>query len=190
MMEDMSSSEQDDRDILVLHNQACPVCGKESATFSEYEIEDPYAGPIAIFTINCQACGFKNSDLEFIEPGQPAEYSVDIDSPEDLSIRVIKSGGCEIKIPNFRISVDSTMGNEGFVSNIEGVLQRFRDQVEFLKQDSDLEKEQRKKLKNLLKSIDQVFRGEKKITLKLKDDSGNSAIISDKAKLKKLSKSS
>lgn len=179
---------QDNRDILIVDNQACPVCGKDKATFSEYEIEDAFAGPIAIFSIKCHACGFKNSDLEFLELGEPAEYTVEIETPEDLNIRVIKSGACEIKIPNFRISVDSTMGNEGFISNIEGIIERFKQQILFLKDDSELEKEQKKKLKNILKGLEEVKRGEKKITVKLIDDSGNSAIVSDKVVVKKLKK--
>lgn len=178
--------ENNQRDILVVNNQQCPVCAKEEATFTEYEIEDAFAGPIAIFSIKCNACGFKNSDLEFIEPGQPAEYTLDIESKEDLAIRVIKSGECEIKIPSFRISVDSTMNSEGFISNVEGVLTRFQQQISLLKNDMDLEKEQRKKVKNILKGLDQVFAGEKKIKLKLIDKGGSSAIISDKVKVKKL----
>lgn len=175
-----------EKDILIVENQQCPVCSQNKAVFSEYETEDPFAGPIAIFTIKCLACGFKNSDLEFINPGKPAEYSIDIESKDDLDIRVIKSGACEIKIPSFRISVDSTMGSEGFISNIEGVINRFRSQIHLLKDDSDLDKAQRKKIKNILKGLDEVLAGEKKITIKLKDDSGNSAIISDKVKVKKL----
>ena len=179
---------EDNRDILVVENQQCPVCAANKATFSEYEIEDAFAGPIAIFSIKCNSCGFKNSDLEFINPGEPAEYSLDVESVEDLSIRVIKSGACEIKIPSFRISVDSSMNSEGFISNVEGVITRFRNQIAIMKDDMDLEKEQRKKVKNILKGIDQVLAGEKKITLKMIDDSGNSAIISDKVVVKKLKK--
>lgn len=178
-------SEEKDRDILIVENQECPVCMKNKAVFTEYETEDPFAGPIAIFSIKCLACGFKNSDLEMLNPGIPAEYKVDIESKEDLNIRIIKSGECEIKIPNFRISVDSTMNSEGFISNVEGVLMRFRQQIEFLK-DGEEDKAVRKTLKNLLSGFDDVLRGEKKITLKLIDKSGNSAIISDKAEMKKL----
>lgn len=178
----------EDNDILIVENQQCPVCGAEKATFSEYEVEDPFAGPIAIFSIKCNGCGFKNSDLEFIEPGEPAEYSIDVESKEDLNIRVIKSGESEIRIPSFRISVDSTMGSEGFISNIEGVLQRFKQQIALLRDDSELEKEQKKKLKNILKGIDEVLNGEKKVTIKLIDSSGNSAIVSDKAVVKKIKK--
>lgn len=174
------------KDLFVVENQQCPVCGAQKATFSEYEIDDPYAGAIAIFAIKCNACGFKNSDLEFVDPGTPAEYSIDIESKEDLNIRVIKSGGCEIKIPNFRISVDSTLGSEGFISNIEGLIIRFKKQIELLKDDDELDKEKRKKIKNLLKGIEEVLDGEKKITIKMIDETGNSAIVSDKVKIKKL----
>jgi len=175
------------KDILVVENQECPVCMQPKAVFSEYETEDPFAGAIAIFTIKCLACGFKNSDLEFVNPGVPAEYSIDVESVEDLNIRVIKSGECEIKIPTFRISVDSTMSSEGFISNVEGVLQKFKKQIEFLKE-SEEDKDKRKKAKNILKGIEQVLRGDKKMTLKLIDKSGNSAIVSDKVKVKKLKK--
>lgn len=179
-------SESSEKDMLILDDQQCPVCGKERAVFTEYEVEDPYAGPVAIFTIKCLACGFKANDLEFLEPGQPAEYTLEIESKEDLDIRIIKSGGCEIKIPSFRISVDSTMNGEGFISNVEGVIRRFRDQVMLLKDDDDLDKAQRKKIKNLIKGIDEVLGGERKIVLKLRDPTGNSAIVSDKAEIKKI----
>lgn len=184
----MESLSDQNRDILIIENQQCPICVQNRATFSEYEIDDAFAGPIAIFSIKCNACGFKNSDLEFIEHGEPCEYSLEVSCIDDLKIRVIKSGSCEIKIPSFRISVDSSMGSEGFISNVEGVLNRFKEQVEFLKEDSELDKLQRKKLKNILKGIDEVFAGEKPITIKLIDPTGNSAIISNKVIVKKLKK--
>lgn len=179
-------SENNNKDILVLDNQECPICMKKAATFSEYETEDPYAGVIAIFSIKCNACGFKNSDLEFENVGNPAEYSIDIESADDLNIRVIKSGACEVKIPNFRISVESTMNSEGFISNVEGVLDRFKQQVMLLKDDSELDKSQKKRIKTILKGIEEVKSGDRKITLKLIDESGNSAIVSDKVQIKKI----
>ena len=51
-----------------------------------------------------------------------------------------------------------------------------------------MDKTKRKKIKNLLKGIEEVLRGEKEITLKLIDRSGNSAIISDKVEVKKIKK--
>ena len=83
------------------------------------------------------------------------------------------------------VSVDSTLEGEYFVSNVEGVLSRFRKQLEFLK-DGEEDKVVRKRIKNLLKKFDKVLTGEETITLKLKDLSGNSATVSDKAQIKKL----
>lgn len=179
---------KENKDILIMNKQQCPVCFKDMATFSEYDIEDAYAGEITIFSIKCSSCGFKNSDLEFLNPKNPAEYTIEISSKEDLDIRVIKSSDSEIIIPNFRISVDSSINSEGFISNIQGVLERFMSQINFLKDDLDLDKSQRKKLKNISKSMNEVLNGEKKIKLKLIDRSGNSAIISDKVEVKKLKK--
>ncbi|MDA3855514.1 MAG: ZPR1 zinc finger domain-containing protein [Candidatus Woesearchaeota archaeon] len=179
-------AQENDRDIMIIENQECPVCAQKKATFSEYEIEDPFAGTIAIFSIKCLACGFKNSDLEFENVSNPAEYTLEVESKEDLNIRVIKSGSCEVKIPNFRISVESTMSSEGFISNVEGVLNRFKEQIMLLKGDDDLEKAKKKRIKTILKGIEEVMNGERKITIKLKDETGNSAIISDKVQVKKL----
>ncbi len=171
-----------ERDIFFVHNQPCPACGKEKATFSEYEIEDPYCGPIAIFAVKCEACGYKSSDLEILEKGEPLIYEVDIESPEDLNIRIIKSGSCEIQIPTLGISYDSEFVSDGFISNVEGVLNRFKTQVEFLSKDPDLSDREQEKLAKIRSNIDKVIDGKKKIKLILKDRSGNSAIISDKVK--------
>lgn len=179
---------EDNKDLFVVKNQECPACGEKKAVFTEYETEDPYCGPIAIFSIKCEACGYKNSDLEIIENGTPAEYSLEIENPQDLSARVIKSGACEIKIPSFRISVDSDANSEGYVTNIEGLINRFKKNVSLLKDDPDISKEERKKVKNILKNIDKVLFGEKKIKIVLRDTTGNSAIISDKVQIKKLKK--
>lgn len=173
------------RDILVVENQECPVCFKPKAVFSEYESVDPYAGPIAIFTIKCLDCGFKNSDIEMVNPGVPAEYKIEIDGRDDLDIRIIKSGACKIKIPTFRIEVDSSMNSEGFISNVEGLLLRFKRQIYLLKDGED-DKAKRKKVKNILKGIDEVLAGEKKVVIKLIDETGNSAIVSDKVEMKKI----
>ena len=173
------------RNIEILEDQPCPMCGKNKAIFTEYEIEDPYAGTIYILSLKCRACGYKKADLEMKNSSGPVEYRVEIDSKEDLNIRVIKSGDCEIKIPRLGLSIDSTLNGESFVSNVEGVLTRFRNQLLFLK-NGENDKKIRNKIKNILNKMDKVISGEDKMVLIVKDKTGNSAIISDKVKIKKL----
>ncbi len=175
-----------EKDIFIFKNQVCPACTKPKAVFSEYETEDPYLGPLAIFSVKCENCGYKSSDVEVINKGDPKEYILDVENKDDLNIRIIKSSSCEIIIPNFRISVDSSFHSDGFVSNVEGVLMRFKEQIEFLKEDPEIKKEEKKKLKRILNDINEVLHGYKKIRIILRDREGNSAIISDKVKVKKL----
>jgi len=176
---------ENQRNIEIFKNQPCPMCGKNEATFTEYEIEDPYAETIFILSLKCEACGYKKADLEMEKSSGPAEYTLKVENIEDLNIRVIKSGECELKIPRLGLSVDSTMNGEYFVSNVEGVLSRFRKQLEFLKEGED-DSKIRKRIKNIIKKIDKVIAGEEEMTLTLSDKSGNSAIISEKVKVKKL----
>lgn len=181
----MVETDTQSKDIFQVDGEQCPMCGKKEATFTEYETEDPYAGVIFIFSLKCNSCGYKKSDLEFENPGSPAEYTLKIENKDDLNIRVIKSGECEITIPKLGVSIDSTFNGEFFVSNVEGVLQRFVKQLNFLK-DGEEEKDVRKRIKNLLKKFDKVLHGDESVSIKLKDMSGNSAIISDRAVVKKL----
>ncbi len=176
---------ENQRNIEIFENQPCPICGKNEATFTEYEIEDPYAEIIYILSLKCNACGYKKADLEMEKSSGPAEYTVKIESIEDLNIRVIKSGECEIKIPRLGLSIDSTLNGEYFVSNVEGVITRFRKQLEFLKEGEE-DKQVRKRIKNIIKKLDKVVAGEEEMSLTLKDKTGNSAIISDKVKIKKI----
>ena len=83
---------EDQRNIEIFENQPCPMCGQDKATFTEYETEDPYAGTIYILSLNCPTCGYKKADLEIEENAGPAEYTLKVQTKEDLNIRVIKSG--------------------------------------------------------------------------------------------------
>jgi len=176
-----------EKNIDVIENQECPICSKPSATYSEYEIEDPYAKTIYILSVKCNSCGYKKSDLEFENPGSPAEYTIKIESIEDLNVRIIKSADCEISIPKLGLEIDSTFNGEHFVSNIEGVIERFIKYITFAR-DNEEEKSAKKRAKNLLKKLNKVKHGDESITIKLKDNSGNSAIISNKVAVKKLRK--
>ena len=175
------------RNIEIIENQQCPVCGKNEAVYSEYEIEDPYAGTIYILSLKCNACGYRRSDLELENSSEPAIYELVVENKDDLNIRVVKSGECEIKIPEMGISVDSTFNGEHFVSNVEGVLVRFREQLEFLESE-ETNKKIVEKINSFIDKINSVINGEEKIKLILKDKSGNSTIISNKVKIKKLKK--
>ncbi len=70
--------------------------------------------------------------------------------------------------------------SQGYVTNVEGILNRVKYQVEVAK---EMEEDEggKKKAKSLLKKIARITFGQEKQKLIIEDPSGNSAIISDKA---------
>ena len=47
-----------------LEKQKCPICFKNTLTLSEELKEIPYFGKVFIFSMNCDECNYKMSDVE------------------------------------------------------------------------------------------------------------------------------
>ena len=161
----------------VIKNQICPTCHEKTLTLTEKDMEVPYFGTCFLFSMECSSCEYRMSDVEFEKKAKHKKHSIEIDSEEDLKIRVVKSSSAVIKIPRF---VEITPGamSEGYVSNIEGVLLRFRKVLESQKEKDD--PKTRKNIKNKLKKLQKIMWGREKATLIIEDKTGNSAIISEK----------
>lgn len=168
-----------------IDNEMCPVCSEKKATLIEDEQDIPHFGKIFIFSINCSGCGYKVSDIESEQQKEGCTYEFTVKSTKDLSVRVVKSGEATVKIPQMKMSVEPGVASEGYVSNIEGLLQRFKKILESERDSAD-EDDVRKKAKNLLKKLWKVECGEEELKILIDDPSGNSAIISDKAIITKL----
>jgi zinc finger protein len=167
-----------------LKDQPCPICGKNACTLREEELDIPYFGQVFVFGIECDACHFKKTDVEFAEKNEPAKWTLDVETDEDLSVRIIKSSEATLKIPRI---IEMTPGatSEGFVSNVEGVLLNIKGVLES-QVESEEDKDNKKKLWNMIKKLNKVLVGREKIKIILEDPSGNSAIISEKAVKKKI----
>jgi zinc finger protein len=163
-----------------IENEKCPVCFKDTLTLIEDEQDIPHFGNVFIMSMNCSSCGYKISDIESEQTHEPCKYEFTIENSKDLNIRVVKSGEATIKIPSLKMSVEPGVASEGYVSNVEGILQRFKKILES-ERDSAEEPEVRKKAKNLLKKLWKVECGDEPCKVIIEDPSGNSAIISEKS---------
>jgi zinc finger protein len=76
--------------------------------------------------------------------------------------------------------------SDGYITNIEGVIGRVQEQIESARDNTD-DDAARKKAKNMLKKLRKVRFGQDKIKIIIEDPTGNSAILSDKAEVHKLS---
>ena len=163
----------------VLEGQPCPMCHKNTLTLRESAREIPYFGTCYTFSMDCTECDYGMADVEFEDTKGPVKYTLDVTSEDDLNIRIVKSSHAKLKIPRM-IEVTPGPMSEGYVSNVEGVLTRIKKVIESQKDDDD--PSVRKKVKNQLKKLQRVLWGKEPIQIILEDKTGNSAIISDKAK--------
>lgn len=111
---------------------------------------------------------------------EPTRYEYQINSKKDMSVRIVRSSSGTIFIPEIGASVEPGPVSEGFVSNIEGILERIKNVTE------DMETKDKKKKKEILEKIEKIRNGKEKATLIIDDPLGNSAIIGKKAKKRKL----
>ena len=167
-----------------LAGQLCPMCGKKTLTLTESNIEVPFFGNTFVFTMNCVTCKYRKSDIEAEQQKEPCKYTFEVNGKEDLNVRVVKSAEATVKIPHVG-SMEPGPASEGFITNVEGIIVKFKEQIEHLKNDEE-DEDARKKAKNLLKKIQKVLWGDEKLKIIIEDPSGNSAIISDKAERKKI----
>ncbi|MFH1316362.1 MAG: ZPR1 zinc finger domain-containing protein [Candidatus Woesearchaeota archaeon] len=169
-----------------LENQPCPICGKKTLTLMEDEKEVPYFGKIYLFSMNCEDCKYHKADVESVEEKEPCRYTLEIDSEEDMKIRVVRSSQATVKIPHIS-TIEPGTGSSGYVTNVEGIFNRIKHQIEVVKEIDD-DEVAKKRAKNLLKKITKITWGQEKSKLIIEDPSGNSAIISDKAEKSVLKK--
>ena len=160
-------------------NQPCPFCAANKATMKEEEIDIPYFGRVFVLSMDCSACGVRKSDVEPAESKEPCKYTLEVTDEEDLNIKVVKSGQATVKIPRV-ITMEAGPASSGFVTNIEGLLERVKKIIQSSVEGED-DPAARKKAKNLNKKLGKVLAGREKIKIIIEDPSGHSVIVSDKA---------
>jgi zinc finger protein len=114
-----------------------------------------------------------------LKHGEPVRYVYRTATQEDLAVRVMRSMSATIEIPELGVRIDPGPTCQGFVSNIEGVLDRIVQAIGSAIVDGDAEERENARL--LLEKIAKVKCGDFSVTFILEDPTGNSTIVSDRA---------
>ena len=126
-------------------------------------------------------CGFRFADTMILTQKEPVHYEITINCMEDLNARFIRSTSGTVRIPELGIDVEPGMASESYVTNIEGILDRIRNVVitatNWVK-DDETKYARGLEVQNILED---AMKGERKLTVVIEDPLGNSAIISDSA---------
>jgi|SRR3989344_3346510 len=165
-----------------LKSQACPFCKEKTLTLTEETYNVPHFGRCFLMSMSCSSCSYNSSDVEAEEQKPPTRQTFTLENKKDLNVRVIKSSEATVRVPQLKMDVTPGIASSGYISNIEGVLLRFKKIIEKEKDNSD-DPEIRKHAKNLLKKLWKAELGEFPLKVIIEDPSGNSAIVSDKTEI-------
>jgi zinc finger protein len=183
----------------------CPICKKEGdLKMVAHVSEIPYFGEHTQVTVLCHACGWRQTDFIPAEGKKAGGWSLVIKDVEQLKSRVVRSSSCTVKLLELDLQVNPGSSATGYVSNVEGVLNRFLEVVNMVLNDlkSDFVEKQNEtdedeisslikdieKLEAMIESIDNVGTSKSEsLTLEFLDPHGNSMIIDSNATERELS---
>ena len=122
--------------------QVCPLCHEKSLILTERDTEVPYFGKVYMFSMTCSSCKYHKADIEATERKDPSKYEFDISGEEDMKVRVVKSSEATVKLPRIA-SITPGPAAQGYVTNVEGILNRVKYQVEVARDNEEDEAEKK-----------------------------------------------
>ena len=143
--------------------------------------EIAYFGEHTQVTLTCPGCGWRQTDFIPAEAREAACQSYHIDSVEDLQIRVIRGSACTVRLVELDLEVRPGSHSTGYVSNIEGVLNRFQEVIDMVGRQAATEGQQDAiaELTTLTEAMLEIREGQRGATLEFLDPHGHSMILAD-----------
>ena len=114
----------------------CPVCQKTGEVYMIAHIDEiPYFGEHTQVTVMCHSCGWKQTDFIPAEGNKAGCWSISLVNTSQLKSRVVRSSSCTIRIPELDLQVNPGTNSTGYVSNVEGVINRFLEVINMVLRD-------------------------------------------------------
>lgn len=159
----------------------CPICSSNDGLKMTVHIDEiPYFGEHTQITLACDSCGWRRTDFIPAESKGSVGNSILI-GPDTLNARVIRGSNGTIRIPELGLEVEPGTASSGYISNVEGVLTRFRDTIQMLERSFDETKdppEEKERIDFLLDALESSLSGEEtKFSLVILDPMGHSGIL-------------
>ena len=156
----------------------CPYCNTEIEYI--YQTENiPYFSDILIISAICPSCGYRYVDTQLLKNADPVRYEMLVKTRDDLDVRVVRSMTASLEIPELGVRIDPGPACEGFVTNVEGVLDRIANAIRAAIRDGDVVEQENGRV--LLEKIESIKAGGMPVTLIIQDPMGNSALVSNNA---------
>ena len=158
---------------------ACVVCTHQGLAMLAHTEEIAYFGEHTQVTLPCPGCGWRQTDFIPAEAREGNCQSFLIRSAEDLSVRVIRGSACTVRLLELDLEVRPGSHSTGYVSNIEGVLNRFQEVIDMVARQAVEEGEMDAitELAQLTAAMQEIRDGEREVTLQMLDPCGHSMVL-------------
>jgi zinc finger protein len=141
-----------------------------------YELPDD--DKMLILTFQCNKCDYRNNDvIPLITRTEPGISELRVTNERDLKSKLYRSPTASLEIPELELEVEPGPRAGFYLTNIEGVLDRFKSAVSTYRhtlEEKDLKKEE---IETLLENIDKAAAGNFNFTLRMTDSEGGSYIV-------------
>ena len=118
----------------------CPICHVSGEVYMIAHIDEiSYFGEHTQVTVMCHSCGWKQTDFIPAEGKKAGCWSLCVENQNQLKSRVVRSSSCTIRIPELDLQVNPGSNANGYVSNVEGVINRFVKIINMLLTDLQIE---------------------------------------------------
>lgn len=161
----------------------CPVCGGKKTVDVKNQTDNiPYFGDILETSLTCSQCGYQSSDSISLEHNDPMRFTLRINDTK-LNTRVAKSQTATITLPELGLKVEPGPKSQGFVSNVEGIINRFEQAVvrAIQLEGDEMDDNSRENALNIIELLGKIKLGDFETLLILEDPFGNSVIDDEDA---------
>ena len=160
----------------------CYTSGTVKMIVNVHEI--PYFGEHTELTLSCNNCGWKKTDFLSGDDSTPSKWELTINR-NTVTARVVRSSSCTVRVEELDLEVEPGIAADGYVSNIEGVLNRFISAIEMLQRQAlqDGDEGGYAACQGYIDALRTAIDGEgSDLTLALLDPMGNSKILRENAR--------
>ena len=161
---------------------SCIICGFDKGlNMLAHTEEIAYFGEHTQVTLTCPGCGWRQTDFIPAEAREGSCQTYRIDSVRDLQVRIIRGSACTVRLVELDLEVRPGSHSTGYVSNIEGVLNRFQDVIDMVERQATVEgnEEAISELSELTEAMLEIREGGRVATLEFLDPHGHSMIMTE-----------
>ena len=171
---------------------SCIICGfNQGLTMLAHTEEIAYFGEHTQVTLTCPGCGWRQTDFIPAEAREGSCQTYRIESVDDLQIRIIRGSACTVRMIELDLEVRPGSHSTGYVSNIEGVLNRFQDIIDMVGRQAVVENNgvAVSEIAKLTEAMVEIREGQRVATLVFLDPHGHSMILTDNVESRPLTES-